>query len=129
MQTGKPEKEVTGTVAVAIDGLARGKPVNLSFYQVSASRHGGLSYSFRYFQDYDEAVQLPQGFEPTRIELEIHAGKDASHGFRQAFLWKAQGLSVETEAADAATEGAGGTGAIGGRGAGKGAPDVQVETE
>ncbi len=124
MQTGKPEKEATGTVAVAIDGLARGKPANLSFYQVSASRRGGLAYSFRYFQEYDEAIQLPQGFEPTRIELELHAGKDASHCFRQAFLWKAQGLSVETETAEA-----GAAGTAGGRAAGKGEPDVQVETK
>jgi hypothetical protein len=135
MQTGKPEKEVTGTVAIAVDGLARGKPVNLSLYQVSTSRHAGLSYSFRYFQDYDEVIQLPQGFEATRIDLEIHTGKDSSHGFRQAFLWKVQGMSLETEAAGTAQTGSGtgieagaGTGAAG-RQAGKGTADVQVETE
>ena len=99
MQTGKPEKEVTGTVAVAIDGLLRGKPASLSFYQVSPSRRGGLTYAFRYFQDYDEAIQLPRGFEPTRVQVEIHAGRDASHGFLQAFIWKARGMSTETEAA------------------------------
>src|SRR5882757_4655585 len=31
MQTGKPEKEVTGSAALAIDGLLHGKPINLSF--------------------------------------------------------------------------------------------------
>ena len=32
--------------------------------------------------------------------MEIHSGKDrdANHSFRQAFVWKAQGMSVETEA-------------------------------
>jgi hypothetical protein len=89
-----------------------------------------LSYSFRYFQDYDEVIQLPQGFEPTRIGIEIHAGKDVSHGFRQAFLWKAQGISLETDTAEAsAGVGDSGTGAIGRRGLGKGGADVQVETE
>jgi hypothetical protein len=126
MQTGKPEKEVTGNVAVAIDGLLHGKPVNLSFYQVSPSHRGGLTYSFRYFQDYDEPIQLPQGFEPTRVEVELHAGRDATHGFRQAFVWKAQGMSVETEApgSDAA-----GIGAAGGATGGRGATDVQTTTE
>ena len=57
-----------------------------------------LAYSFRYFQDFDEPIRLPQGFEPTRIGVEIHSGKDSSHSFRQAFVWKAQGMSVETEA-------------------------------
>jgi len=126
MQTGKPEKEVIGNVAVAIDGLLHGKPVNLSFYQVSPSHRGGLTYSFRYFQDYDEPIQLPQGFEPTRVEVELHAGRDATHGFRQAFVWKAQGMSVETEApgSDAA-----GIGAAGGTTGGRGAADVQTAIE
>jgi len=105
MQTGKPEKNVAGTVAVAIEGLLRGKPLNLSLYQVSVAKRPGLAYSFRYFQDYDEPVQLPPGFEPTRVDIEIHAGRDAAHGFRQAFVWKAQGMSMETETRDVSDPG------------------------
>lgn len=119
MQTGKPQKEVTGNAAVAIDGLSQGKPVSLSFYQVSAAHRGGLAYSFRYFQDYDEVVQLPPGFEPTRVEVEVHAGKDATHGFRQAFVWKAQGMTLETEAAGGPANDA----------KRKGGVDVQTDTE
>jgi hypothetical protein len=100
MQTGKPEKNVAGSTALAIEGLLRGKPMNLSLYQVSVAKRAVLAYSFRYFQDYDEPVQLPPGFEPTRIDIEIHAGRDATHGFRQAFVWKAQGMSTETETKD-----------------------------
>jgi hypothetical protein len=100
MQTGKPDKAVAGSATITIDGLLRGKPSTLSFGQTSPNRRVSLAYSFRYFQDYDEPVQLPQGFEPTRVGVEIHSGKDrdASHSFRQAFVWKAQGMSVETEA-------------------------------
>jgi hypothetical protein len=135
IQTGKPEKEVAGNAAVAIDGLLHGKPLSLSFYQVSPEHRGGLAYSFRYFQDYDEAVQLPQGFEPTRVQVEVHSGKDAAHGFRQAFVWKSQGMSVETETAGTGTAntGAGSPGAAGiapfGGSAAKGSKDVQTETD
>jgi hypothetical protein len=104
MQTGKPEKNVAGAVAVAIEGLLRGKPVSLSLYEVSVAKRAGLAYSFRYFQDYDETVQLPPGFEPTRVDVELHAGRDAAHGFRQAFVWKSQGMSTETETKDAAND-------------------------
>jgi hypothetical protein len=128
MQTGKPDNVVAGNAALSIDGLQRNKPTTLTFAQVSPSRRSGLAYSFRYFQDYDEPVILPPGFEPTRIGIEIHSGKDASHGFRQAFVWKAQGMSLETEAAGA---GAAGTGAAGGPANGephpKGELDVQTE--
>jgi hypothetical protein len=42
-------------------------------------------------------VQLPPGFEPTRIDVELFTARDSTHGFKQAFVWKAQGMSVETE--------------------------------
>ncbi len=115
MQTGKPEKDVVGSTAIVVDGLQAGKPRTLAFAEISPSRHAALAYSFRYFQNYDEIVRLPKGFEPTRVGVEIFSGKDQSRGFRQAFLWKAQGMSVEMEAN-------GGT-------APKESPDVQAESE
>ncbi len=117
MQTGKPDGVVAGGAAITIDGLLHGKPSTLSFSQVAPNRRISLAYSFRYFQDYDEPIQLPQGFEPTRVGVEIRSNRDrdASHSFRQAFVWKAQGMSVETEA--------GATPSV------KGDVDVQTETE
>jgi hypothetical protein len=115
MQTGKPDSAVTGNAAIVIDGLQGGKPQSLSFAQVSPNRRVSLAYSFRYFEDYDEPIRLPPGFEPTRVGVEIHSGRDLNHSFRQAFVWKAQGMSVETEA--------------NGGNASKGDVDVQTETE
>jgi hypothetical protein len=117
MQTGKPDNVVAGYALITIDGLRQGKPSRLNFGQVAPSRRVSLAYSFRYFQDYDESIQLPQGFEPTRVGVEIHSGRDrdASHSFRQAFVWKAQGMSVETEA--------------GANPSAKGDADVQTETD
>ena len=115
MQTGKPASVVAGSAAIVVDGLLHGKPVSLSFAELSPNRRASLAYSFRYFEDFDELIRLPQGFEPTRIGVEIHSGKDSSHSFRQAFVWKAQGMSVETEAS--------------GSNVPKGGEDVQTETE
>jgi hypothetical protein len=147
IQTGKPDKLVAGNAALSIDGLLRGKPVTLNFSNLSASHRNGLTYSFRYFQDYDEPVQLPSGFEPTRIGIEIYSGRDALHGFRQAFVWKAQGISLETEPPGSGAAGAGppGSGAAGAGPPGqdavsqvpgavgdvrrKGGANVQAETE
>jgi hypothetical protein len=115
MQTGKPDSVVAGTAAITIDGLMNGKPLALTFAQLTPTRRVSLAYSFRYFQDYDELIQLPRGFEATRVGIEIHSSRDrdVSHSFRQAFVWKAQGMSVETEANPS----------------GKGEADVQTETE
>jgi hypothetical protein len=115
MQTGKPDNVVTGNAAIVVDGLLRGKPQSLSIAELSPSRRVSLAYSFRYFEDYDEPIRLPPGFEPTRVGVEIHSGRDSSHSFRQAFVWKAQGMSVETEAT--------------GGNLPKGGVDVQAQTE
>jgi hypothetical protein len=123
MQTGKPDNIVNGNAAITVDGLLHAKPVTLTFAQLSGNRRTTLGYSFRYFEDYDEPIQLPPGFEPTRVGVEIHTGRDTTRGFRQAFVWKAQGMSVETEAA--------GMPGLPGNGDAqtKGGADVQTETE
>jgi hypothetical protein len=115
MQTGKPDSVAAGNAMITLDGLMQGKPLVLTFAQVTPARRASLAYSFRYFQDYDEPIQLPRGFEPTRVGIEIHSSRDrdVSHSFRQAFVWKAQGMSVETEANPA----------------GKGGANVQAETD
>jgi hypothetical protein len=97
MQTGKTKNSVNGSVAVAVDGLQGGKPLSLALSQLGADTHASLAYSFKYFQDYDQLVQLPAGFEPIRVRTEIHSGRDTAHGFHQAFVWKAQGMSLETD--------------------------------
>jgi hypothetical protein len=114
MQSGKPDSVVSGSAAIVIDGLLQGKPQSLSFAEVSPTQRVSLAYSFRYFEDYDEVIQLPRGFEPTRVGVEVHSGKDLNHGYRQAFVWKTQGMSVETEANGNQS---------------KGDVDVQTETE
>ena len=78
MQTGKPDKEVSGSASIVIDGLQGGKPQSLDFAEISPNRRASLAYSFRYFEDYDEIVRLPKGFEPTRVGVELHSGKDQS---------------------------------------------------
>jgi len=97
MQVGTSKATVAGSVVPTVEGLQGGKPMTLGFDRIGADPHASRSFSFRYFQDYDELVHLPAGFEPTRVSVEIFSGRDTSHGFRQAFVWKAQGMSVETD--------------------------------
>ena len=113
MQTGKPEKEVSGSASISVEGLLAGKPRVLDLAEISPGRRPTLAYSFRYFQDYDETVRLPKGFAPSRLGIELHSRRDSSHGFKQAFVWKAQGMSVETEAGGSQKDGS----------------DVQTQTE
>ncbi len=89
MQTGKPEKEVAGNAVITLDGLLQGKPLSLTFAQASPSHRVSLAYSLKYFQEYNEPIELPPGFEPTRVGVEIRSGRDANHSFQA-------GLRVES---------------------------------
>ncbi len=99
MQVGKPSGTVSGHVDLRLQGLRQGKQETLNFAQVASGPSQSLSYSFRYFQNYDVVLQLPPNFAPNRIDVELYSGKAAGRGYRQAFLWKAQGMSSETEPA------------------------------
>jgi hypothetical protein len=97
MQVGKQKSSVTGSVAVKVEGLQGGKPLTLPLSALGADTHTSLAYSFRYFQDFEQLLQLPAGFEPTQVRTEVHSGRDTTHSFHQAFVWKAQGMSLETD--------------------------------
>src|SRR5487761_2415578 len=97
MQVGKPSGAVSGHVDLSLRGMRQGKQETLNFAQVTSGPSQSLSYSFRYFQNYDVVLQLPPNFQPSRIDVELYSGKSAGRGYRQAFLWKSRGLSAETE--------------------------------
>ena len=97
MQVGKPSGAVSGHVDLSLRGMRQGKQETLNFAQVTSGPSQSLSYSFRYFQNYDVVLQLPPNFTPNRINVELYSGKAAGRGYRQAFLWKAQGMSSETD--------------------------------
>ena len=118
MQTGKPDNEVTGSAAIAIDGLLQGKPLSLSFAQVSPQppRQPGILLPVLSGLRRTHTIAAGVRADARRGRDSQRQGRDPSHSFRQAFVWKAQGMSVETEA-------------NGANPAAKGEADVQTETE
>ncbi len=107
MQTGKPDKEVAGSAAIPIDGLQQGKPSSLSFAQVAPPGVSAWHTPSGTFRTTTNPSNCRRGSSRRASEMEIHSGKDRdpSHSFRQAFVWKAQGMSVETEAAQSRGQG------------------------
>jgi hypothetical protein len=64
---------------------------------VSPKGRPSLAYSFRYFQDFDEIVQLPTDFQATKVNVEIRAGRSTAAGVHQAFAWRTGGLPIEPD--------------------------------
>jgi hypothetical protein len=97
MQTNKADKPVTGSAVLNFEGLQSGRPVTLPLTNVSPKARPALAYSFRYFQDFDEILQMPRDFQPTRVDVEIRAGRSTTASVHQAFAWRTSGLPIEPD--------------------------------
>lgn len=112
MQVGKPTGRVSGRIELTLLGRRAGQDRSLAFAQVSPERPASLSYSFRDFQNFDEALRLPRGFAPERIAVVLRDG--GGREYRQAFLWRTRGMSSEADGAGVPA---------------KGGPDVQAQKQ
>ena len=84
------EHSVAGTVRVHIAGSRDGETVDLDLGDLAA---GGaveeLGYAFRYFQDLEQDLVLPVGFEPDRIEVQVRPSEPDGEPVSQSFQWSA----------------------------------------
>jgi hypothetical protein len=88
VQVKQHHRRVSGTVRLSVDGARDGEAVTISFSQLAAD--GGdadWAFSFRYFQDFERELVLPEGFEPDRVNVELMPSGSGNSGIRQSFPW------------------------------------------
>ena len=44
-------------------------------------------FSFRYFQDFEREIVLPDGFMPERIKIEVHSRTRSIDSIEESFSW------------------------------------------
>jgi hypothetical protein len=89
VQAVRPDNVVSGTVEVTVEGTERGQPAKYGLARLTGDGRNQLQFSFRYFQDLDQEVALPDGFQPGRVNVEVKsAGRNTP--LSQTFNWDAQ---------------------------------------
>lgn len=88
VQAMRQDALVAGSVGIDIEGALNASPTSLSLAELggSAAEGGRLPFSFRYFQNIEQDVMLPDGFEPLAINVEVRSGRQPA--VRQAFPWQ-----------------------------------------
>lgn len=88
VQAMRQDALVAGSVGIDIDGALNASPASLSLPELggSAADGGRLPFSFRYFQNIEQDVMLPDGFEPLAINVDVRSGRQPA--VRQAFPWQ-----------------------------------------
>lgn len=87
MQSMRQDTTVSGTLTMEIEGVRDKQPQRLSLSEVGGQvrESGDVPFQFRYFQSIEREVTLPEGFEPSAINVEVRSARQAP--LRQSFPW------------------------------------------
>lgn len=78
-QPGNPQSVIIGTVAVTVEGR-RGSTVEQFALPVQR-------YSFRFFENLEQNIELPTGFVPQRVSIEVRPSGRQVRPVVQSLLW------------------------------------------
>jgi len=90
VQSMRQESVVSGVVHVKLEGLRDNQPVQLPLSEAgkTARADGSLPFQFRYFQNLEQDIVLPEGFEPRAVNVEVRSARLAP--VRESFPWQVQ---------------------------------------
>lgn len=81
-------RKLTGQVKLQLEGTRDGQTASLDGSQLAGSDGKyAVAYDFRYFQGLETEIELPVGFEPQRINVEIWPSEAKAEKVYQSFDW------------------------------------------
>ncbi len=89
VQAMKHDRKVSGNVHLSIVGEQNGVETTYDLAQlVAAGEDSAWAFSFRYFQDLDRQLVLPDGFTPERITVEVRSKTRSISSIEESFAWE-----------------------------------------
>jgi len=93
VQAMRHESVVAGLAQITLLGAKDDVPARFSVGDLLGKPQAELPFSFRYFQTIEQAVVLPEGFEPFETEVRVRSSKLRAP-VQQKFAWKVAGQPV-----------------------------------
>jgi hypothetical protein len=88
VQSLKHDRKVSGNVKLTVVGDQGGAQVAIEFAQLlPAGASNSWPFSFRYFQDFDREIILPDGFTPERINIEVRSKTRSIESIEESYAW------------------------------------------
>jgi hypothetical protein len=90
VQVMQHDRSVKGRVDFSLDGALNGVATTYKLEQL-LPEDGSSSwpFAFRYFQDFDRELVLPEGFTPEKINVEVISSTKSISSVKQSFDWLA----------------------------------------
>jgi hypothetical protein len=80
---------VKGDVDFSLEGEQDGIAATYSLSQlVPENEDSAWPFSFRYFENLDRRVILPEGFTPEKVNIEVRSRTKSIASVTQSFLWQ-----------------------------------------
>ena len=84
----KHDRKVSGDVNLSIVGDQNGTETTYAFTQlIPEDADRSWPFSFRYFQNFDRQLVLPDGFTPERITVEVRSKTRSISSIEESFAW------------------------------------------
>ncbi len=88
VQAMKHDRKVSGDVAVTVEGSEGGEAKSYALTELlPADAESAWPFSFRYFQDFDRQLILPDGFTPERIRVEVRSRTRSISSIEESYAW------------------------------------------
>ena len=88
VQSLKHDRKVSGDVSLSIEGEQSGELASYDYSQLLPSDSSAAwPFSFRYFQDFDREIVLPDGFTPEKIKIEVRSRTRSVASIEASFSW------------------------------------------
>ncbi|MDY6948984.1 MAG: DUF6776 family protein [Pseudomonadota bacterium] len=90
VQSMRQETVVSGSVVVQLEGVRDNRPVQLALSETGQTTRadGQLPFQFRYFQNLEQDIVLPDGFEPRAVNVEVRSARLVP--VRESYPWQVQ---------------------------------------
>ena len=86
-QRGRNDQFARGTVDVSIEGVSGGEPVTLKLTEVSNDTKKPMKFGFKYFQNFEGAMILPEAFQPDLVRVQVKPSKGKIKAIDEQFAW------------------------------------------
>lgn len=88
VQALKHDRKVSGNVNLTIEGDLDGVEKTFSYAELLPEDSESVwAFSFRYFQDFNRQVVLPDGFTPQRVKVEVQSKTRSISSIEESFAW------------------------------------------
>ena len=90
VQAMKHDRKVSGDVSLSVEGVQDGVETSYDLTQLIAdAADRAWPFSFRYFQNFDRQLVLPDGFMPERIKVKVRSRTRSISSIEESFAWVA----------------------------------------